>query len=122
MTDLSDWGGGIDPSDGEHDDDLEGDGHESGDGDSRGSGGGGRCRALVAGGTRCPAEAVEEAGGGGLCDSHGGDAAVISIDDDPAYVIGATAGDLWPEPAEEVDGWDEITAALEPVSVFDWGE
>ncbi|MFC4987420.1 hypothetical protein [Saliphagus infecundisoli] len=45
---------------------------------------------------------------------------MITIDDDPAYLIGATVGDIWPNPAESIDGWDEIKSALQEVSDFHW--
>lgn len=96
MTDLSAWGGGIDPA------------------DDRPASTDRRCRALVADGRRC-GESPEEA----LCPAHRGRDA-ITIDDDPTHLVGATAGAIWPDPSREIAGWEEIRAGLDAVSAFDW--
>lgn len=113
MTDLSDWGGGIDHAEDEADDGPVG----TEDDESRVADRA-RCRALTSSGQRC--QGSDSRDEDGLCPSHSRDSNVLTIDDDPAYLIGATAGDIWPNPAENIDGWDEIKSGLQEVSGFHW--
>lgn len=88
MTDLSDFGGGVEST--ESDSDTTDDGGKSyGDGYSYRNG---RCRAIARDGTRCsaPSQFDED-----CCATHARDQFVVTIDDDPKEVVEHTAQSVW---------------------------
>lgn len=116
MADLTDFGGGVETDDG-----VETDVGRDDSADRMFAGA--RCRVIKLGeGTRCRGDvtgpmADREAG---LCPHHAQTRAPVTIDDDPAQLIGATSGHVPTQFADEIAGWPRIRAALEETSDYQW--